>query len=206
LVSLTHQQADCCTANAVDFLEEMLSRGKAPSLDVLLALSPDEPLLAVKGYEPPLPSGESKPSLPDRESLVETNRGVYIIVHHKWTKRELELRRRFPGLQLDYHFREARKYHAPWGEPLSGWVRELLTTAKMHWSRSVLAYAIYTKGYAKRTGPTVQATNLQFRDWLPGYMDHESWYEGLWGKAGQIVRIACGLSRFAPTKPQRTGR
>jgi hypothetical protein len=179
-----------------DHLAEMLSRGEAPSLDELLALCPDEPLSAAEPYEH---------TLPDREGLIKTKCGTYVIVQHEWTKRQLELRRRYPGLQLDYHFREARKYNSPYGEPLSGWVRELLNTAKMHWSRAVETFAA---GWAKRTGQCVHATNSQFKDWLPGYMDEDGGWTGgeRCGEAGQIVRIACGLPRFAPTKPARKGR
>lgn len=175
--------------HVVDFLAEMLPRGEAPTLDALLALSPDEPLLAVEYY---------KDTLPDRDGLIKTTRGTYLIVPCEWPKRQLELRKRYPGLQLDYCFREARKYNSPYDEPLSGWVRELLTTAKMHWSREVAAHANGARG--------INCTNLQFRDWLPGYMDKDGGWPGFGESARQIVRIACGLPRFAPTKPGRAGR
>jgi len=183
-----------------DILAEMLSRGKAPTLDRLLALSPDEPLLAAEPYEP---------SISGIGGLIETNSDTYIIVQASWTNSDLELRKRYPGLQLDYHFREARKYYSPYGESLSGWVRELLNTTKMHWSRAVQSYA---NGNAKHRGLCLECTNLQFREWLPGYMDQSDWYVGFggetekWDEAGQIVRIACGLPRFAPTKARRASR
>jgi hypothetical protein len=177
-----------------DYPEVMLRNGKAPSLDMLLALVPDEPLLVAEPYES-LTAGTGE--------VIVTRCGDYKIVHRQWRKSDLALRKRSPGLQLDYHFREARKYNSPYGEPLSGWVRELLNTAKMHWSRAVEAYG---NGWAKYMGLCVDCTNLQFRDWLPGYMDQSSWYAGFggkterWDEAGQIVRIACGLARFAPTR------
>ncbi|MDQ6701683.1 MAG: hypothetical protein M3Z96_00500 [Pseudomonadota bacterium] len=179
------------------FLEVMLRNGKAPSLDMLLALVPDEPLLVAEPYESFTPgTGE----------VIVTMRGDYKIVHWKWRKSDLALRERFPGLQLDYHFREARKYNLPYGEPLSVWVSELLTTAKMHWSRAVQAYA---NGWAKSMGLGIHCTNLQFRDWLPGYMKDVNWFEGgsrpddRGDEAAQLIRIACGLPRFAPTRRVR---
>ena len=102
-----------------DHLAEMLSLGKAPSLDALLDLCPDEPLLAVERYPEDAMTDEEALRLtyedtrPDRDGLIKTSRGTYIVVHHKWTKRQLELARRFPGLQLDYRFREVRKYFLP---------------------------------------------------------------------------------------------
>ena len=178
--------------------QKPMSLGKAPTLDTLLALSPDEPLLAAEPYY------EDKDKLPDGAVLIKTRtRGTYIIVQRKWTKRQLELRRRYPGLQLDYHFREARKYNRPWGEPLSDWVREILTTAKMHWSR-----AVHGNRSAKHIGLSINYTNLQFRDWLPSYMDEDGGMQGgrECDEARRIIRIACGLPRFAPTKPGRAGR
>ncbi len=172
-----------------DILAMMLSRGRAPTLVRLLALSRDEPLFAAEPCED---------TPPDQDGLIKTRRGTYVIVQRKWTKRQLDLCRRYPGLQLDYHFREARKYHSPYDEPLSGWVREFLNTAKMHWSRAVEAYA---NGWAKYWGLSAHCTNLQFKDWLPGYMDEDGGWTGgeRCVEAGQIVRIACGLPRFAPT-------
>jgi len=184
----------------VSLLDEALSRRKVPALDALLALCPDEPLSAAKPY-----SGNS----PDRDGVIQTRLGPFIIVQCKWTKRELRLPERYPGLQLDYWFREVRKYNSPYGEPLSGWIRELLITAKMHRSRAVQAH---DNGWAKSKygGVCVTATNLQFRDWLPGYLNEERWYEGRegglrWDEAGQVVRLVCGLPRFGPTKPRRAG-
>jgi hypothetical protein len=106
-------------------------------------------------------------------------------------------------VQLSYHYREARNYNTPYGEPLSAWLRELLSTAKMHWSRAVEAYA---NGWTKHTGCDVNCTNLQFSDWLPIYMMNTNWYEGssdpgdLGDKAAQLIRPSCGLPRFAPTR------
>jgi hypothetical protein len=187
------------SAPVADILFTMLSRGEAPALDMLLLLSRDEPLSAAEPYEP---------SIPNIEGLIETSRGKYALVPTNWTSSELSLSQKHPGLQLDYCFREARKYNSPYGEPLSGWVRELLTTAKMHWSRAVEAYH---NGWAKHWGLCSDCTNLQFGDWLPDYMNegqHPAFQGGRerWGEAGQIVRIACGLPRFAQIKRRRTGR
>jgi hypothetical protein len=180
-----------------DFLAAMLPRGEAPTLDVLFALSPDEPLKALKPCEGAAPVGSQ---------VIEAGHGTYIVVPHKWTNRQLELRRRYPGLQLDYWYREARKYRLSPERPLSGRVSTLLDTAKMHHSRAVEAY---DNGWAKCTGLSIHCTNLQFRDWLPGYIEHRDWraaFGGEWEEAAQIVRLACGLSRFAPTKPPKTSR
>jgi hypothetical protein len=182
-----------------DFLGEMLLRGDAPTLDMVLTLSPDEPLTALRPYEGVPPAGAQ---------VIETRLGTFIMVPHEWTTRQRKLKERCRGLQLDYWAREARKYFEPYGETLSGWVRELLNTAKMHHS---LAVVTYYNGYPKNIGLTTYCTNLQFRDWLPGYLEEVGWYVGArrevrWDEAGQIARIACGLPRFAPTKPRKAGR
>jgi hypothetical protein len=177
----------------VDILAAMLLRGTAPKLEVLLALSPDEPLMAVEPCDGAPPAGSR---------VIQTALGSFVVVPYEWPKRKVELARKYPGLQLDYWYREARKYAAAPKSPLSGQVRALLDTAKMHWSRAVEAYA---NGWRKHWGLSIDCTNNQFRDWLPEYMDQAGTRiaAGRWDEAAQIVRIACGLPRFAPTKPRK---
>jgi hypothetical protein len=74
-----------------DYPEVMLRNGKAPSLDMLLALVPNEPLLVAEPYES-LTAGTGE--------VIVTRCGDYKIVHRQWRKSDLALRKRFPGLQL----------------------------------------------------------------------------------------------------------
>jgi hypothetical protein len=105
-----------------------------------------------------------------------------------WPPKTLALVKRFPGADPDYHRREAAKYECPpFGSPLAAWVASFIYTARAHWSR-----AVHTgDGWSSQT-------RLQFRDWLPGYLEQENWFWG-WGGMGdaaQLVRLACGLPRF----------
>jgi hypothetical protein len=106
----------------------------------------------------------------------------------------------FPGLQPCAYYREAREYNTPHSDCAIDWVREFIITAKMHWSLEVINYGIWPGGLRGRMG---ECTNLQFPDWFPEYLNRKDWFwdlGGRWGEAAQIVRLACGLPRFAPTR------
>jgi hypothetical protein len=152
----------------------MLRSGKAPTVGELLKLAPDEPLGPPEGI------------------LMVQKRGVGWVEgeRKRWPKRVLTLRKKFPGYQPGYHFREDMKYgRQPQCEdaPIAEWVTVMLNHAKAKWSGEIDA----------------NWTRLQFKDWLPYYLDNETlcWcgWPGLDG-ATQILRIACGLPRFAPTR------
>jgi hypothetical protein len=204
-----------------EYWAELLRDGNVPSLDTLLQLAPHEPLWDVDhldwlGLDSDAPLRAGSRILPPNISvtkyiggfipsvgdLLVTRFGVCKIVGHTSSKRWLRLSTRFPGVQLSYFYREHRKYNRPIGEPLCVWLRELLTTAKMHWSRAVKAWGNGWGKYPARS--CLDWTNLQFKDWLPGYMEDENWFEGISDdrgvEAAQIVRLACGLPRFAPTR------
>jgi hypothetical protein len=175
-------------------IDEAWLNDEALPLGELSALVPDEPLTAIKPYDTQIHT-------PD--DLMVTRRGKYKIVQLNWSGEDIALNKWWPGTQLDYRYREAHKYNSPYGEPLGAWVRELLITAKMHHSRALEANA---NGWpASPDDGGVDSTGLQFLDWLPLYMDmgQQSWFwtfgEG-WGDAAQVVRMACGLPRFAATR------
>lgn len=100
------------------------------------------------------------------------------------TVRERALYKRFPGIRLDGWLYGKLKYVSPSkGAPLADWVFSVLHTAKSHWSGDV------------KSGQT----QLQFKDWLPGYMERDDWFCRFgprFDEAAQIVRLACGLTRF----------
>jgi hypothetical protein len=161
-----------------DFLDAMLREGRTPTLDVLLALAPDEPLGPPEGF------------------IYRQKRGSGWVLSERqcWSKAVHAFRDKFPGYQPGYRFREEMKFgRAPLSDaPLSAWVATLITHAKAKWSGVV---------EAKRT-------RLQFRDWLPEYLDHDMlcWRGGPGlDEANQILRIACGLPRFRRTS-RRAGR
>jgi hypothetical protein len=165
--------------HAADPLRQMLHQGRAPSLDWLLALSPDEPLAELE---------------PDESGKMKRVRGVgWTVVPRTLRKSDWALAEKFPGLQLSYRKLEHMKYGntPPDGAPLSEFVRARISHAKALWSRDVSA------GW----------TRLQFRDWLPLHIGGKFWmpplwadWSGGWAEALQVLRIACGLPRFAPTE------
>jgi hypothetical protein len=159
-------------------LGAMLSQGKAPSLDAVLALCPDEPLADVDEI--------------DRQRMTAKE-------HAKWWSWAADLRMQYPGFQAAYWYLEYMKYGhsrtgAPlpdrlvrWTEaPLSEFVRAQISHAKALWSRDVFA------GW----------TQLQFREWLRLHVDGKTWIPpySLNDEALQVLRIAYGLPRFAPTE------
>jgi hypothetical protein len=100
-----HRQAN----SRVDLLAGMLALERAPPLDGLLELAPDEPVALCDGCEP------------------------------VWRAQQIALRKQFPGYQPSYDFREAKKYKSPPEDAnLDAWVKAFLDTAKMHWSREIL--------------------------------------------------------------------
>ncbi|KAF2991180.1 hypothetical protein OGR47_04525 [Methylocystis sp. MJC1] len=99
-------------------------------------------------------------------------------------------------LEADYRERERKKYNEPTsGSPLSAWVRQLLITAMMHWSRDRLS---------RQPG---ERTPQPFAKWLIGYLDTEVGWAfqmgGGWAQAAQLLRIAAGHPRFPTTKQPR---
>lgn len=170
----------CNEAQVVDFLTETLSRGEAPSIDWLLALCKDEPLADVD----------------------EISRGRMTAKEHaSWWRRAADLRLRFPGFQAAYWYLEYMKYRRSCGPlpdhqlpdagaPLIEFIRARISHAKALWSRDVW------NGW----------TQLQFRDWLRLHIDGRTWIPPLWpdapgwSEALQVLRIACGLPRHAPTQ------
>jgi hypothetical protein len=157
----------------IDFLEHMLHNSKAPTLDKLLALAPDEPLGPPEGL------------------LMVQKRGVGWTVGHRqrWPKSVLATTRaKFPGYQPGHWFRENMKYgRCPReGASLCQMVTVMLNHAKAKWSGEIDG----------------RKTRLQFKEWLPRYLDNETlcWCgaPGL-DAAREILRIACRLSRFSPT-------
>jgi hypothetical protein len=170
MTSLIHQQADCRAAHVADILAEMLPRGEAPTLDAL-DLCPDEPLAVIEE--------------PGGTRTTRNNNGAF------W-KKAYPLRAKYPGFQADHWVLEEMKYgNTPdAGAPSSEFVRARISHAKALWSRDISA------GW----------TQFQFRDWLRLHIDGETWIpplwpEGLgWSEALQVLRIAFGLPRFAPTE------
>jgi hypothetical protein len=167
--------------HADDLVLQMLRQGRSPRLDRLLALSPDEPLAELD---------------PDESGKMKRVRGVgWTVVPRTLRKSDWTLAEKYPGLQLSYSKLEQMKYGdtPPDGAPLSEFVRARISHAKALWSRDVLA----------------KHTKLQFRDWLRLHIDGQTWIDPLWpdwpgwSEALQVLRIAYGLPRFAPTKTRR---
>lgn len=137
--------------------------------------------------------------------VLATQRRCYQIRRGRWDESSFPESQKFPGLQPSAYYREAREYNTPHGDYLSGWVREFITTAKMHWSLEVVNYVIWPGRLRGRIG---ECTNLQFPDWLPDYLIRKDWFwdfggrwgGGRWDEAAQIVRLAYGLPRFAPSR------
>jgi hypothetical protein len=158
------------------FLDSFLPTCKAPLLDELLKLAPEEPIG------------------PCERKILLQKPGVGWVVGEakKWRKSVFVLRQKFPGYQPGYRFRENMKYgRQPRCEnaPLAEWVTVMLNHAKAKWSGEI---------DAKRT-------RLQFKDWLPYYLENKTlcWCgdPGL-DSAREILRIACKLSGFASTRRQ----
>lgn len=164
-----------------DHLAAMLSRGKAPSLEALLASCPDEPLADVDEI--------------DRREMTAGE-------HAKLRSRAASLRMQYPGFQFAYWKLEHMKYGHCFGRgplpdrplpcagaALSEFVRAQTSHTKAMWSGDVW------------TG----RTQSQFRDWLRLHIDGKTWLPPLWpnlpgwSEALQVLRIACGLPRFDPT-------
>jgi hypothetical protein len=158
-----------------------LLRGRAATLDTLLALCPGEPLV----------------DLPDCTLEWMTARA-----HGKWWKRAAELRLQYPGFQAVYWKLEHMKFghcfvgcplpHRPLpapGSPLVEFVRARISHAKALWSRDISA------GW----------TELQFREWLRLHVNGETWMPPLqpdapgWSEALQVLRVAYGFARLDPT-------
>ncbi len=171
-------------------LAEMLSRGEAPSLDVLLALCPDERLV----------------DLDDLDLRWKTPRE-----HETWWQRAADLHMQYPGFQFASWKIEHMKYRKsrgplpdgrlPYaGAPLSEFVGARISHAKALWSGDI----------------SVGWTQLQFPEWLQLHIDGKTWIPPLWpnspgwSEALQVLRIACGLARFDQTitcrAPHRGGR
>jgi hypothetical protein len=171
-------------SQGTDPLLQMLHEGRAPSLDWLFALSPNEPLAELD---------------PEESEKMKPVRGVgWTVVPRTLRKSDWALAEKFPGLQLSYRKLEHMKYGdtPPDGAPLSDFVRARISHAKALWSRDVLA----------------KHTKLQFRGWLRLHIDGQIWIDPLWpdwpgwSEALQVLRIAYGLPRFAPTKTRGASR
>ena len=132
-----------------DLLAAMLARGDAPSLDTLLALCPDEPLVDLDNHD---------------------LRFMTPVEYAEWQAGAAELRGQYPGFQTAYWYLEYMKYgwsRGPLpdrplpdaGAPLKEFVRARTSHAKALWSRDVEA----------------GNTQLQFRDWLRLYINGETW-------------------------------
>lgn len=167
------------TLPADDLLAAMLARGDAPTLDAILALCPNEPLV----------------DLDDHDLRCMTPKE-----YAEWRARAAELHLRYPGFQAAYWYLEYMKYgwsrgplpnrpHPYAGAPLKELVRARISHARALWSRDIEA------GW----------TQLQFRDWLRLHVNGETWIPPLWpdqpgwSEALQVLRIACGLPSLDPT-------
>jgi hypothetical protein len=160
-----------------DYLAKMLSQGRAASLDKLLALCPDEPLAELE---------------PGESTKMGQVRGIgWTGVPRPLSKADRALAERYPGLQLSHRKLEHMKYGNPPqdGAPLSEYVRARISHAKALWSRDLSA----------------RWTKLHFRDWLRLHVNGETWIPPVWpnssdwSQALQVLRIAYGLPRLAPT-------
>jgi hypothetical protein len=163
-------------AQIIDFFEVRLRKGKV-TLDEILKLSPNEPIG------------------PCERVILVQKPGVGWVEGKakKWPKRVFDLRATFPEYQPGYRFRENMKYgNCPADDaPLSQWVAKMLNHAKAKYSGELEG----------------GKTRLPFKEWLPYYLDNN----GLcWtghpklDEAREILRIACGMPRFAPTPTRRT--
>jgi hypothetical protein len=154
----------------VDFLAEQLRRNFAPNLDTLLALSPDEPPADVDGL---------------------TRQLMTPAEQTRWWDTVGMLSAKHRGYQASPRKREEMKYgNRPADDaPLSDFVRARISHAKALWSRDVEC------GW----------TDLQFPDWLRRHVNGKIWITPLWpddpgwSQALQLLRLACGSPRFAPT-------
>jgi hypothetical protein len=162
-------------ADIVDYLEVMLRNGKAPPLDELLELMPDEPLA---------PPHDVKDT-----GWLECEDAY----REDWLREARELHAKYPGYQDSYWKREEMRWsnYPTDGSPLIEFVRALIGYLKADWCDYILN----------------KDTCLQFRQWLPGHLDPNSFWlqrkTAGWPEALQILRIACGLPRFAPTRGQK---
>jgi len=157
----------------IDPLANLLRSGRAPSLDYIL-----------REIAPPEPLG------PPEGGVMVQRPGMGWVEgkHQRWPNSVIMRSERFPGYQPGYRFRESRKYISPRPDaPLSKWVKSFVDTARSHWSVDI--------------GADRGATRLQFKDWLPQYLNDNDWFWRFgerWGEAAQILRLACGLPQFPP--------
>jgi hypothetical protein len=156
----------------IDFLAAQLANGRAPTLDIILKMFRDEPL-----------------GPPEGEIMVRVRGAGWCVgQRQRWPKSVLDRRARFPGYQPGHRFREMMKYGRcpPPDAPLRAQIRQVLDHARAKWSGAIDA----------------GTTKKQFRDWLPEYLDDDSlcWRIDQLASALQILRLACGLPRFAATK------
>jgi hypothetical protein len=163
---------------ASEYLETLLREGKAPPLETLLELVPDEPLA---------PPHEVKDL-----GWVQCDNDE----RKNWLREAEELHAKYPGYQdRDWKLEEMSwDNHPTDGAPLIEFVRALISFLKADWCLFILNY---------------EDARQQFREWLPGYLDVGPrwlrqewpvwWLKPGWAEALQILRIACGLPRFAPT-------
>jgi hypothetical protein len=107
----------------------------------------------------------------------------------QWPKSVFDLRAKFPGYQPGHRFRENMKHgDVPADDaPLSEWAAKMIDHAKAKWSGEIDG----------------RKTRLQFKEWLPHYLDNDRFcwtgHPKLVG-ARELLRIACGMPRFAPTR------
>jgi hypothetical protein len=164
-----------------DFLEAMLFAGRAPRLQELLALE--------------WPSPASRPV----DDL--------ILLPQILTPRELarcradfaRLEFRYSGVIIDWHAAEEAKYGVRWpdeGAPLSEIVGRYLLHIRGKWSRVVLG-AGRAPQFNDYIGEYVGGENV------PGYCGRCYHRGGGYDLAPQILRLACGLPRFLPTREAR---
>ncbi len=136
-----------------DVLAEMLERNCAPKLEILLALSPDEPLAEIEFDWSATPR--------EREKI----------------QREVDaLAARFLGFQADYCKRESMKYGAlPRDDaPLAEYVRARVGHAKALWSRAVEA------GWTRLQFSAWLALHIDWQTEIPPlWPDQPRWREAL---------------------------
>ena len=164
------------SGEVLDLLGTMLRCGRAPALDVLLALSRDEALADM-----------------DELTLHVTPRE-----HARWWEKACALRAKYPGFQAEHWCRERMKYgNLPDANaPLSEYVRARISHAKALWSRDVAnkATRLQFREWLR--------LHVEGETWIaPLWPDPFGWREAL-----QILRIAYGLPRFAPAKPWSAGQ
>jgi len=118
-----------------------------------------------------------------------------------WSAKDRKLIRQFPGADPEYDRREDAKYTTPRRrQNLRASLVSLLYTARSHWSRDVFT----ADGWRSQT-------RLQFREWLPDYLNRETWW---WGSclqdgvsisdAGNLLLAACGLPSVCFEGPKNT--